>query len=168
MQGRLTSLSLSLAACLLAGCTSVPQDAYPSLAIRDVERVTGTLAPPPVYVPPPPPAAALDQLDALLLQARTAHDRFVERAPELAGTVQASGGASVGSEGWARSHVALAELETLRSQAMIVLADLDRIYVDAATQGQSLERVAAAREQVLAMVEEEDRRIESVAQVIAQ
>src|SRR5690606_18799558 len=51
---------------LLGACTT-PADQYPSLAIRDAERVTGTLEPaePAPYVPPETPAAVVTRLDQL-------------------------------------------------------------------------------------------------------
>ena len=157
MPARLLLLPVLCAGCLIASCTGVPQEDYPSLAIRDIERVTGTLAPvAPTYVPPPPPDASLDRLDALLAQAQTAHASFSDQAPALGNTIGAAGGAAVGSESWARATVALAQLEAIRSEAMVALADLDAIYAAAATEGQSLERVAGVREQVIALVEEED------------
>lgn len=152
-----------IAALLLAGCATPPEGEYPSLAIRDVERVAGTLAAPEPPPPAPPLPATLDRLDALLDQASAAHARFLAAAPRARGTIGAAAGAAAGSENWARAQVALAGLEGARSQAMIALADLDRLYVDAAVAGESLQRISAARESVTAMVEEEDRLIASLA-----
>ena len=158
------ALFAPLAASLLAGCAAAPEGAYPSLAIRDVERVSGTLEPPAVtYVPPAPPSGTLNELDALVSRAQTAHGRFVEQAPALRSRVASANGAPVGSEGWAQAQVALAELETIRSEAMIALADLDRLYVEAATEGQSLAEVASARDEVIALVEQEDAVIAELA-----
>src|SRR5690606_24459962 len=58
----------------LAACAS-PGEEYPSLALREAERATGSFepAPPEPYVPPPPPAAVLDRLDALAAEAARAH-----------------------------------------------------------------------------------------------
>jgi hypothetical protein len=52
--------------------------------------------------------------------------------------------------------VALAGLGAARSEAMIALADLDRIYVDAAVEGASLDRIADTRDTVAAQVEQQD------------
>ena len=42
---------------------------------------------------------------------------------------------------------------------MIALADLDRLYVDAATGGSELAQIADVRDAIAALVEEEDRQI---------
>jgi hypothetical protein len=73
--------------------------------------------------------------------------------------VNAARGDAVGSEDWALAQVALAGLESARSRAMIALADLDRLYVDAATEGGELTRIAATRDQVIAQVEQQNATI---------
>ena len=161
-----TKLALPAAALMLAGCAGAPEGAFPSLAIRDVERVTGTLAPPPVFTPAAPAPATLDRLAALRADAAEAHARFLAAAPAARASIGAASRAATGSERWARAQVALAGLETIRGQAMIALADLDRIYVDAATSGGALASVAAARDEVARMVEEEDRLIDSLIEVL--
>ena len=71
----------------LAACQTAPDGAYPSLAIRDVERAQGQLEPvpgDPIDVPPVevPLDGPLDQrLAALVEQGRSAHARFTEAAP---------------------------------------------------------------------------------------
>src|SRR5690606_41180397 len=76
-------------ACLIAalGCTlsaCAASARYPSLAIRDAERVTGTMQPaePEPYVPPPPASTVLDQLDRLTGDAATAHRAFLAALPQ--------------------------------------------------------------------------------------
>jgi hypothetical protein len=46
---------------------------------------------------------------------------------------------------------------------MIALADLDRLYVDAAVNGEATDRIAAARDTVAAQVEQEDATIAGLA-----
>ncbi len=149
---------LLIAACLTAGCARAPEGAYPSLAIREVERVAGTLAPPPPPAPPPaqPTPATLDRLGALTAQAQAAHARLLAAAPAARRTVGAGTGAMVGSEAWAQAQMALSGLETVRSEAMIALAELDRIYVDAAIASEDLSRIEAERDAVAAMVDEQN------------
>ena len=43
--------------------------------------------------------------------------------------------------------------------AMTALADLDRLYVDAAVEGAALDRIGAARDAVAAQVEQQDETI---------
>ena len=147
---------------MLASCAGAPEGAYPSLAIRDIERVSGTLAAPEPLPAPEPPATLL-RLDDLTDQASAAHARFLEAAPAAGRLTQEAG--AVGTEGWARGQVALADLQAIRSQAMIALADLDRLYVDAVTAsgGGAVQPIATARDSVGAMVAEEDRVIATLA-----
>jgi hypothetical protein len=142
---------------LLAACAT-PADQYPSLALRDAERATGTLQPaePEPYVPPPPSAAVLDRLQQLAAQAASANQTFMAALPQTRSVVAGARGSEAGSETWARAQVALAALGAARSEAMIALADLDRIYVDAAVEGGSLDRITATRETVAAQVERQD------------
>ena len=146
----------------LAACASAPGE-YPSLAIRDAERVTGTIATPEPYVPPPAPAPVLDRLAQLTGEAASTHSAFLSEAPRARRTVSAARGASAGSENWAQAQVALAGLEAARSQAMVALADLDRLYVDAAVEATELDRIAAVRKEVIGIVEAEDAVIAELA-----
>jgi hypothetical protein len=146
----------------LAAC-STPSGEYPSLAIRDAERVSGTIPAPDPYVPPPTPAPVLDRLARLTGDAASAHAAFQNQAPAARRTISAARGAGAGSESWAQAQVALAGLEAARSQAMVALADLDRIYVDAAVEATELERIAAARQRVMGMVEAENALIAELA-----
>ena len=148
---------------LLAACAT-PDGEYPSLAIRDAERVEGSFepAPPTPYVPPPTPAAVLDRLDRLAADAASAHRAFLAEAPAARSAVAAASGAEFGGDSWARASVALAGLEGARSQAMIALADLDRLMVDAALEGGELERIVAVRNVVIAQVDEQNATIEGL------
>src|SRR5690606_20922674 len=150
----------ALSAALLAGCAS-PAGDYPSLAIRDSERIAGTLSPaaPAPYVPPQPASAVLGQLGALAQAAEAAHEAFLAEAPRASATVENARGAAVGSESWARAEVALASLTSARSRTMEPLADLDRLLVDAAVAGNALAPIAATRDVVEAQVAAQDAAI---------
>lgn len=145
---------------LLAACAT-PEGEYPSLDIRPAERASGTLQPPPApYVPPPTPAPVLGRLEQLAADAASAHRAFLAEAPAARSAVAAANGAEPGSDGWARASVAVAGLESSRSRAMIALADLDRLMVDAAVEGGELERIVAVRNTVIAQVDEQNAAIE--------
>lgn len=148
---------------LLSACATAGEE-YPSLAMRDAERVTGTVEPvaPTPYVPPPTPAAVLDRLDRLAADAASAHQAFLAEAPAARRAVTAARGAEFGSDGWARASVAVAALEGVRSRAMIALADLDRLMVDAAVVGGELERIVAVRNAVTTQVDEQNATIEGL------
>jgi hypothetical protein len=148
--------------CSLAACTA--SDAYPSLALRDIERATGTLQPvtPAPYIPPAPSAEVLGRLDQLAAEAASAHQLFLAEAPQARRAVAAARGAGPGADSWARAQVAVAGLESTRSRAMIALADLDRIFVDSALDGSDLALVGAVRDQVAAQVGEQDAAIDGL------
>lgn len=152
---------------LLAGLSAcaTPADQYPSLAIRDVERVVGTADPvvAPPYVPPAPAAATLDRLTQLQSAATAAHAAFIAQEARDRGVIARLSGAATGSDGWAVGLAALAELQGARSRTMVALADLDRIHVDAAVAGEDLSRVAAVRDAVAALVAQEDAMIDRAA-----
>ncbi len=146
-----------LLAPLAVGACAAPQGRYPSLAIRDIERVSGQMEPaPPAYAPPPTPADVSDRLQALADEAGSAHRAFLAEEPAARRQVQAARGSSPGSENWARAQVAIATLESARSRAMIALADLDRIYVDAALEQGELTRIAAIQQEISGQVAQQD------------
>ena len=74
----------------------------------------------------------------------------------------------MGSEAWSVAQVALASLEAARSDAMIALADLDSLYVAAKieavpTEGSGdVDAIGAARDDVIALVGEEDEALASL------
>jgi hypothetical protein len=154
---------LVLLGCSLGACATA-SDEYPSLAIRDAERAAGTLQPvePVPYVPPAPPAAVLDRLDQLAADAASAHQAFLAETPQARSAVAAARGAEPGTDSWARAQVAMAGLESTRSRSMIALADLDRIYVDAAVEGLELTRIATARDRVAAQVDQQNATIDTM------
>ncbi|WP_126172381.1 hypothetical protein [Altericroceibacterium xinjiangense] len=147
---------------LALGACATPPDKYPSLAIRDAERVSGNLPPPEPYVPPAPPAEVLDRLDTLVATASEAHRAFLSAVPETRRAVTAARGDAMGSEDWAVAQIALGVLESARARTMVPLTDLDRIYAEAAVEGLALDRIAAARAEVSELVEEENRTISSL------
>jgi len=150
---------------LLAACAT-PADRYPSLALRDAERASGALRPvdPEPYVPPPTPAATMDRLAQLSAQATEANAAFLAATPQTRAAVSAAGGAEAGSEAWARAQVALTTLQSARGPATMALADLDQLYIDAATQGGETDRIAAARDTVATQVAQQDATIATLSQ----
>jgi len=150
-------LAILVPIALLAACKTPP--GYPSLAIRPAERATGTLVPVQPYVPPPTPPAVADRLTQLSAEVATAHRAFEAAAPAARSAVNAAHGSGPGADAWSVAQVAIAGLESSRSKAMIGLADLDRLYVDAATQGGELTRIAGARNAAIAQVDQENATI---------
>jgi hypothetical protein len=153
---------------LLAGCASSSAN-FPSLAIREGERVSGTLQPAPgvPWVSPPAPAEALGRLGGLEAEAQSAHSAFLTQADAARGTIGAGSGAEEGSESWVNAEIALATLQSARTPALIAMAELDRIYVGVLTEAAEVEEIAATRENVLAMIEAEDRVLRELNEVLA-
>ena len=155
-------LAILLPLVLVAACASTGTSQYPSLATRPGERVSGTAVPVAAPAPPPATAATGSRIAQLRAQAQAAHARFAERRASAASLSAAAQGAAVASEAWAVAQVALASLEAARSEAMIALADLDSLYVDAksgavATNGSGdVDVIGAARDEVIALIGEED------------
>lgn len=159
MKLRPTTLVIPTAVLLLAACAT-PNE-FPSLAIRDSERVSGTIAPPPapIYTPPPLSTATVDMLGALSARVRDAHARFMVEATPARAAVGRAAGSSAGSESWSNAQVALAGLQVIRSDAMIALADIDRIHVDTHLAGGDIGWTGQVRTEASALVAEEDRLI---------
>lgn len=76
------------------------------------------------------------------------------KAQQLANAARDSARAS---ESWAVASVALADLESARSEAMIALADLDQHYAAARIAGSDANAIAAARDKVTGWIAEQDR-----------
>jgi hypothetical protein len=147
----------------LSACASTSN--YPSLARRPAERITGTadvvtLAPAPSIRYPAASANLTTRLAQLVDQARTAHQRFAERRGNAERLIAAASGSAVASESWSVASIALADLETARSDTMIALASLDEIYtaeaVQATDNGADVNAAMTAHSQVEALVAEED------------
>lgn len=151
------------AAIALTGCAG-QSELYPSLSIRDAERVSGTFEPVEAepFVPTPTSEAVLGRIGALGADAARANDRFMAAAERTRGTVAAARGASPGSENWSVAQVALAELESSRSDAMIALAELDQLFVQASLDAAELSEIEQARAQVAAIVASQDQTITSL------
>lgn len=149
----------SALAILLTGCAADTTN-YPSLARRPAERVTGTAEADAAQPAPGLPALPSPELSARLAQltgeAEAAHRDFVAKRDRATELVAAARGAAVASESWSVASIALAELEAARSRAMIALADLDSLYAAEGVAGGPSAAVGAARDQVIALVGQED------------
>jgi hypothetical protein len=157
MKRALVPITALFAVLALAACASDTTN-YPSLARRDVERAGALTAPQPSSAPTPaaPNPAAVARLGPLITQARSAHSRFNSAREQAQRTVAAGRTAARGSESWAVASVALAGLESARSQAMIALADLDEFYAAARVDGSDVSAIEAARDEVSGWIGEED------------
>lgn len=151
--------ALLLLPCLAACAAS--EGEYPSLALRPAEL--GQVAPAPAPdIPLPPSAEVLAQIEQLAGQSTAAHRAFLAELPRVRSAVEAARGSGPDGENWALAQVALSGLQATRSPATVALADIDRIYADAATGGTDVARIADTRSRVAAEVDEQDRAIDSL------
>jgi len=166
---RAPAIAIVASALLLGGCAS-DRSRFPSLAKRPAERAFGTAQPvdaavvPDATAPLPPSASVVARIAALREQARSARRTFESRQPAAARAAGAARGGAVGGEAWSVAQVALARLDSARSEGMVPMADLDRMLVvaeEAAAVGPSddLVVIRAAQEEVSAMIADEDRTI---------
>ncbi|WP_156842222.1 hypothetical protein [Novosphingobium aquimarinum] len=164
-------LAIALLLFTLAGCASSGD--YPSLALRDAERVAGSASAAPAeaeapIVLPPPGADTLTRIDGLLGAAREAHARFQRKQEATRRTVGSARGASIASDNWVAAQVALADLQSARSGVVTALAELDGMYVDArvaeaATVSPTAQAIGSARDTVESWVAQENAAIASLA-----
>lgn len=165
------AITLVAAATLLSACAS--QGQFPSLAKRPAEQALEALpagadrigAPLPAPASPTPDASAaprpvssemIARLAKLKEAAGTAHTQFSGKQNRAGQLVAAARGAAVASEAWSVATVAIADLESARSDAMTSLAELDRLYVAERIDGGDGGAIAAVRDQVTAWVADED------------
>lgn len=156
---RTNALSPILISCLLlAGCASSSKT-YPSLAIRDAERVSGTftVANPAVRTEAAPlsedVAKRLKQIEA---RARSNHQAFVAATPGARRAVELGADAAAASNSWGDAQVALSDLDSLRSVTAVALGDLDLLFVDTTLAFEQRDSVAAARDAVIELIRAED------------
>lgn len=151
----------------LAGCAA-DQENYPSLAIRDQERVSGVFDPVEAdpFVPTPQSGEVLNNLASLRADAAAAHSRVLAAAERARVPVAAARGAEIGGDAWSAAAIALADVEAGRSETMLALAQIDLIHTAARIEGGELDGIVSALSEVEAMLIEEDRLIAALNQTI--
>ena len=133
---------------------------YPSLAIREAERVSGEIGPRPSVEPVDLPIRAItpDQsIAALVARANATHQTFQSRAPGVRRVVNGARGSGRDSEARGNALIALADLTSVRSQTEFALADLDLLVADRTNRLEPADEALAAHAQILALVTEQDR-----------
>jgi hypothetical protein len=167
------ALSLAFLPLFSSGCAT--RGDFPSLALRNSERVSGTAQPAapealptlPPQLPPPLMSTIGEKLIDLHSQGLAGWQKFEQRRARAESLVSAAAGAAAGSEAWALAAVALAELESARSETSVPLADLDALFVahqvaDPDDRGSESVGIAGAREQVAGWIAREDRTLEEL------
>ncbi|MBD2842289.1 hypothetical protein [Erythrobacter rubeus] len=155
-------LAVALAAFAVTGCAGDPSR-YPSLAVRDVERAMGQFSPTAAEDPEPiRPVASSADIGALTARAQQSHDRFLEAQTGVTRLVESARGRGIESNARQRALVALADLTALRSDTTLAVGDLDLLKAEAATTFAPTEEIDAAREEVAALLAEQDDTLDSL------
>ena len=155
------TIALSASA-LVAGCAG-DSGKYPSLAIRDAERVSGEFSPAPPAAPDPvAPVASNQEIGSIAARARETHRTFLSEQPAALQLAKAARGAGVESNDRSRAEVALSVLTTLRSETQLAMADLDVLEARAAGSFAPTDGIAAAQIQIASLLAEQDEMLSAV------
>lgn len=140
--------------------------AYPSLSRRlvesrdrDTELVKAEAQQPATK---PLDAAVLAELGRLGMQATVGGNAFDSDLSASDRAVAAAGGASVSSESWIVAQQALSVLDASRFDSVSALAGMDSIYVEQINSGGDVAAVEGYRAPVLAMVDRQNDRLDSL------
>jgi len=139
---------------------------YPSLLRRPVEsrnrdaEIARVIAEQPVAKPVD--AAVLAELGRLSGQAAAAEQGFERDFAASDRIVSSAGGAPVASEAWVSAQEAISALDAGRYDSVTALASLDSIYVAQLNAGGDLAVVEGYRTPVLAMVDRQNDRLDSL------
>ena len=155
-----------LAALLLAGCAG-NSERYPSLAVRDAERISGTLTPAPAPEAPATPVQTVEQIDDALGNAVASYQRFQAAQSDALALAQSASGSGSEEDVRARALIALADLTSIRSETALALADLDRLEIEAASEFAKLQDIHAAQARVERFVREQDAAIAAIDQALS-
>ena len=154
-----------IAVAMLGGCAA-NSDRYPSLAIRDFERVQGSfeVAGEAEAFDPPAPAnpSAVAQAADLVAVARLAHQEFIDLVPSA--TEKLLIAESLGPEDyeWTEGQLTLAKLDIQRGKVAILLGDLDLMFANASLSYEELGQIEEARDIVRQLVAQEDEILSSL------
>lgn len=147
----------------LSGCAA-PTMRYPSLLPRPVETQPLTIpqiAAADIAVPTDSALEArIATIDSALAQTAGLFAAATERATAASASAT---GAAIGSEAWLSAQSALAALESLRSESLGALADLDRLAIDRGTAGEpAYPAVTAARARAEAQLTTQQAAIDAI------
>lgn len=177
----LCDMSMKVSSCpaliLLAALSAVTtacasdSDRYPSLSLRDFERVQGeftvaegssaSLRPEPLGI------EKVSQVSESLAKANARHEAFIEQVEAARPTVIAAAGSTPEDSRWSLALVEIAELDTRRGATASLLADLDLLYADASLEFQERIAIAQARADIDALVQVERKAIDELLSVLS-
>ncbi|MCK0128800.1 hypothetical protein [Erythrobacter sp. F6033] len=161
-------LIAATSAILLSACVG-SSDKYPSLVIRDFERAQGQFTPV-AGEPEAPirPVASSEDLDALVARAVDAYRRFEQVEMGTIILVAMAQNDSIESNRRQEALVAFANLQAIRSETAVVLADLDRLTAEAVTTFAPQEEIAAARAKVETLIAGQDGTLAGLSETMNQ
>lgn len=147
----------------LSGCAA-PAMRYPSLLPRPVETQPLTAPQMAAAETTVPADSALDAriiaIDAGLSKTAGLFTAATERAKAASAGAR---GTSIGSEAWLSAQSALAALESLRSETLAALSNLDRLAIDRGTAGQqTYPALSAARARAEAQLATQQATIDAI------
>lgn len=147
----------------LAGCAA-DTERFPSLALRDAERVSGSFEPTQGEAIRPSPLAAdtLASVAEITARAGSAHQDFLSSTPMASSLIEAASGTDSESNSWAAAQIALADLDAKRGATGTALADLDQFYADASLRFEERQQVAEARSEVAQLVAIQDDQLDKL------
>ena len=146
----------------LPGCATAP-DQFPSLAVREAERMSGTLTPAQPEPAAPTYSVPAGEVENALAMARGAHERFVAGQPATTRLINSASGLAMGTDTHSRALIALADLTTYHSETASALASLDRLEAQGAVLFAPIDAVKAAQAEVEAMIGQQDAALDQLA-----
>ena len=152
-------LAIALAACAGADVE------YPSLAVRDAERMVGQFTPVTPSEPVPPPVTPLTTREAIgsvIEEARDLHRRFLAAQPAAMTLARQARGDGNESDRRSRALIALADQSTLQSAMASQLAVLDRLEFEAASAFGATGDIREAQALVVDLMAQQDAALDSL------
>jgi hypothetical protein len=159
-----------IASLTLGGCASAEGD-FPSLAKRPYEKANPIEEPVAVAetLTATLPADLQRQIDALLSRSSLAHAAFETSAPSLRSVIQSAGNPALGSESWINAHMTLSRTDSLRSDGVAALGEIDQLIARARDNGADSGLIAllsAPQQKIAERVSAENAEIERLTQLI--
>ncbi|UAB79515.1 hypothetical protein INR77_07615 [Erythrobacter sp. SCSIO 43205] len=153
---------------LLLGACASADGRYPSLAVRDAERMTGQFAPAAPEQPAVPEIVSPQDVSDLVALAYETQEKFGALRPTAARLAQSAGGTGVESDRRSQALVAVAELTSLRGQTALVLARLDALEAEARTTFAPVQAIATGQAQTATLLQQQDEVLDSLSEMLAQ
>ncbi|WP_299191869.1 hypothetical protein [uncultured Erythrobacter sp.] len=153
---------IAASSAILAACAG-DSSKYPSLAIRDAERVSGefsTVAP--ADAAPAAPVASDQEIGSIAARARATHQLFLGEQSGALGLVREARGGGIESNERARAETALSVLTSLRSDTQLAMAELDTLEARVASTFAPTDAIAVAQIQVASFLSEQDEILDAL------